>query len=175
MHLYFQLPIGNEALELEVTLPGEGRDRVFRVNIKWVEQVSHQKTSRLKKTGSFGTNWSVNKAMSFDTASTFGTNQSVWIKKSYVFFRFDSREFQVFLLFYLRYSLSLCYFWWCESIINIIFVSFLQVSLYALEEALEGRIRQIPFNAIQALDVVMRHLVNAFTIIFYLRFKSSLL
>lgn len=36
----------------------------------------------------------------------------------------------------------------------------IQVSLYALEEALEGRIRQIPFNAIQALDVVMRHLVS---------------
>ncbi|QQP41624.1 Argonaute1, partial [Caligus rogercresseyi] len=33
-----------------------------------------------------------------------------------------------------------------------------QVSLYALEEALEGRSRQIPFDAIQALDVVMRHL-----------------
>ena len=33
-----------------------------------------------------------------------------------------------------------------------------QVSLYALEEALEGRTRQIPFDAIQALDVVMRHL-----------------
>jgi len=64
------LPIGNDAVELEVTLPGEGRDRVFRVAIKWAEQVS----------------------------------------------------------------------------------------LYALEEALEGRTRQIPFNAIQALDVVMRHL-----------------
>ena len=35
---------------------------------------------------------------------------------------------------------------------------FEQVSLYALEEALEGRTRQIPFDAIQALDVVMRHL-----------------
>jgi hypothetical protein len=44
-----------------------------------------------------------------------------------------------------------------------------------LEEALEGRIRQIPFNAIQALDVVMRHLVNAFTIIFNLQIKGSLL
>merc|ERR1719195_2614717 len=33
-----------------------------------------------------------------------------------------------------------------------------QVSLYALEEALEGRTRQIPVDAIQALDVVMRHL-----------------
>ena len=33
-----------------------------------------------------------------------------------------------------------------------------QVSLYALEEALEGRTRQIPFDAIQAMDVVMRHL-----------------
>jgi hypothetical protein len=63
----------------------------------------------------------------------------------------------------------------CESIINICFVLFLQVSLYALEEALEGRIRQIPFNAIQALDVVMRHLVNTFTIMFNLRFKGSLL
>lgn len=33
-----------------------------------------------------------------------------------------------------------------------------QVSLFALEEALEGRSRQIPFDTIQALDVVMRHL-----------------
>lgn len=33
-----------------------------------------------------------------------------------------------------------------------------QVSLYALEEALEGRTHQIPYDAIQALDVVMRHL-----------------
>ena len=57
-------------MELEVTLPGEGKDRVFRVAIKWVAQVS----------------------------------------------------------------------------------------LYALEEALEGRTRQIPFDAIQAMDVVMRHL-----------------
>jgi len=64
------LPIGNEQVDLEVTLPGEGRDRVFRVAIKWVAQVS----------------------------------------------------------------------------------------LYALEEALEGRARTIPFDAVQALDVVMRHL-----------------
>ncbi len=34
------LPIGNEQVDLEVTLPGEGRDRVFRVAIKWVAQVS---------------------------------------------------------------------------------------------------------------------------------------
>ena len=33
-----------------------------------------------------------------------------------------------------------------------------QISLYTLEEALEGRTRQIPYEAIQALDVVMRHL-----------------
>lgn len=33
-----------------------------------------------------------------------------------------------------------------------------QVSLYGLEEALEGRTRQIPYEAILALDVVMRHL-----------------
>ncbi|KAE8750333.1 Argonaute 1 [Frankliniella occidentalis] len=64
------LPIGNDRVELEVTLPGEGKDRVFRVNIKWVAQVS----------------------------------------------------------------------------------------LFALEEALEGRTRQIPYDAILALDVVMRHL-----------------
>merc|ERR1719422_1414325 len=64
------LPIGSDAVELEVTLPGEGKDRVFRVSMKWAAQVS----------------------------------------------------------------------------------------LYALEEALEGRTRQIPFDAIQALDVVMRHL-----------------
>ena len=64
------LPIGNEPVDLEVTLPGEGKDRVFRVNMKWVAQVS----------------------------------------------------------------------------------------MYALEEALEGRTRKIPNDAIQALDVVMRHL-----------------
>ncbi len=64
------LPIGNEQVDLEVTLPGEGKDRVFRVTMRWVAQVS----------------------------------------------------------------------------------------LYALEEALEGRTRTIPFDAIQALDVVMRHL-----------------
>lgn len=33
-----------------------------------------------------------------------------------------------------------------------------KVSLYGLEEALEGRTRQIPYEAILALDVVMRHL-----------------
>ncbi|XP_063702172.1 protein argonaute-2 isoform X1 [Culicoides brevitarsis] len=64
------LPIGNDRLELEVTLPGEGKDRVFRVTLKWVAQVS----------------------------------------------------------------------------------------LFNLEEALEGRTRQIPYDAILALDVVMRHL-----------------
>eukprot|EP00094_Tigriopus_californicus_P002468 TCALIF_02385-PA protein Name:"Similar to Ago2 Protein argonaute-2 (Mus musculus)" AED:0.07 eAED:0.07 QI:0/0/0/0.5/1/1/2/0/1061 len=71
-HLYSRepLPIGKEPVDLEVTLPGEGKDRVFRVSIKWVAQVS----------------------------------------------------------------------------------------LYDLEEALEGRTRTIPFDAIQALDVVMRHL-----------------
>ena len=57
-------------MQLEVQLPGEGRDRVFKVSIKWVSQVS----------------------------------------------------------------------------------------LLALEEALEGRTYDIPFDAIQALDVVMRHL-----------------
>ncbi|GAB6018873.1 argonaute 1 [Chamberlinius hualienensis] len=64
------LLIGRDRVELEVTLPGEGKDRVFRVAVKWVAQVS----------------------------------------------------------------------------------------LYALEEALEGRSRTIPMDAIQALDVVMRHL-----------------
>ena len=33
-----------------------------------------------------------------------------------------------------------------------------QVSLLALEEALEGRVGAIPYDAVQALDVVMRHL-----------------
>lgn len=35
-----------------------------------------------------------------------------------------------------------------------------QVSLYALEEAMEGRGQQqhIPMDAVQALDVVMRHM-----------------
>lgn len=57
-------------VELEVTLPGEGRDRVFKVAIKWLSQIS----------------------------------------------------------------------------------------LYTLEEALEGRARRIPECAVEALDVIMRHL-----------------
>jgi len=64
------LPIGRDKIELEVTLPGEGKDRLFRVAIKWVTQVN----------------------------------------------------------------------------------------LNLLEEALEGSLRQIPADAIQALDVVLRHL-----------------
>ncbi|GAV05888.1 hypothetical protein RvY_15950-2 [Ramazzottius varieornatus] len=34
------LPIGKEKRELEVTLPGEGKDRVFQVAIKWMAKVS---------------------------------------------------------------------------------------------------------------------------------------
>lgn len=70
MYTRDDLPIGRDKVELEVTLPGEGKDRVFRVAIKWVSQVS----------------------------------------------------------------------------------------LNTLEEALEGNLRSIPMDAIQALDVVMRHL-----------------
>ncbi|XP_076338021.1 protein argonaute-2-like isoform X1 [Tachypleus tridentatus] len=70
MYTRDDLPIGKDKVDLEVTLPGEGKDRVFRVSIKWIAQVS----------------------------------------------------------------------------------------LYALEEALQGRSRTIPVDAIQALDVVMRHL-----------------
>ncbi|CAL8297413.1 unnamed protein product [Lota lota] len=64
------LPIGREKVELEVTIPGEGKDRSFKVAIKWVSIVS----------------------------------------------------------------------------------------LQALHEALTGRLPNIPFETIQALDVVMRHL-----------------
>ncbi|KAF0286701.1 Protein argonaute-2 [Amphibalanus amphitrite] len=64
------LPIGKDKMDLEVTLPGEAKDRVFHVSIRWEAQVS----------------------------------------------------------------------------------------LYELEEALEGRQRAIPTDAVQALDVVMRHL-----------------
>jgi eukaryotic translation initiation factor 2C len=31
--------IGTDPVELEVTLPGEGKDRVFRVTMKWTAQV----------------------------------------------------------------------------------------------------------------------------------------
>ncbi|XP_039253846.2 protein argonaute-2-like [Styela clava] len=34
------LPIDNQKLEVEVTLPGEGKDRTFRVAIKWCARVS---------------------------------------------------------------------------------------------------------------------------------------
>lgn len=57
-------------MELELTLPGEGKDRIFKVSIRWIEQVS----------------------------------------------------------------------------------------FVALEDVLEGRSQKIPLNAMQALDVVMRHL-----------------
>ena len=33
-----------------------------------------------------------------------------------------------------------------------------QVSLSLLEEAMEGRIRTIPFESVQAMDVILRHL-----------------
>ena len=42
-----------------------------------------------------------------------------------------------------------------------------QVSLYALDEALEGKNQQIPLDAVQALDVVMRHL-SSMTYVSYL-------
>ena len=70
MYTRDDLPIGRDKIELEVTLPGEGKDRLFRVAIKWVDRVN----------------------------------------------------------------------------------------LNLLEDALEGSLRTIPMDAIQALDVVMRHL-----------------
>uniref|UniRef100_A0A8C5RFZ6 Argonaute RISC catalytic component 2 n=1 Tax=Laticauda laticaudata TaxID=8630 RepID=A0A8C5RFZ6_LATLA len=36
------LPIGRDKVELEVTLPGEGKDRIFKVAIKWMSVVSLQ-------------------------------------------------------------------------------------------------------------------------------------
>ncbi|VDM67263.1 unnamed protein product, partial [Strongylus vulgaris] len=33
-----------------------------------------------------------------------------------------------------------------------------QVSLSTLEDAMEGRVRQVPFEAVQAMDVILRHL-----------------
>lgn len=65
-----QLPIGKERVEIEVILPGEAKERTFKVSIKWVARVS----------------------------------------------------------------------------------------LKALDQALEGRLSLIPYDSIQALDVVMRHL-----------------
>lgn len=70
MYTKDDLPIGKDKVEFEVTLPGEGKDRVFRLTLKWVAKVS----------------------------------------------------------------------------------------LYALEDALQGVSRTIPPETIQALDVVMRHL-----------------
>ena len=42
------LPIGSDAVELEVTLPGEGKDRVFRVTMKWAAQVGLNLQYRLE-------------------------------------------------------------------------------------------------------------------------------
>lgn len=33
-----------------------------------------------------------------------------------------------------------------------------QVSLSLLEEAMEGRVRSIPYDSVQAMDVILRHL-----------------
>lgn len=49
-----------------------------------------------------------------------------------------------------------------------------KVSLYALEEALEGRSRTIPLDVIQALDVVMRHLPSM-TYVSFTHFHTFLL
>lgn len=40
MYTRDDLPIGRDKMELEVTLPGEGKDRVFRVAIKYVARVN---------------------------------------------------------------------------------------------------------------------------------------
>lgn len=37
-------------------------------------------------------------------------------------------------------------------------VRYWQVSLSALEDAMEGRVRQVPFESVQAMDVILRHL-----------------
>ena len=34
------LPIGNERVDFEVTIPREGKDRIFKVSIKWLAIVS---------------------------------------------------------------------------------------------------------------------------------------
>ena len=33
-----------------------------------------------------------------------------------------------------------------------------QISLFGLEEALQGKVREIPVDAIMAVDIIMRHL-----------------
>jgi len=38
--IYLFIYLGKDAVELEVTLDGEGKDRVFRVSIKWHAQVN---------------------------------------------------------------------------------------------------------------------------------------
>ena len=39
--VYLFIYLGKDAVELEVTLDGEGKDRVFRVSIKWHAQVNN--------------------------------------------------------------------------------------------------------------------------------------
>ncbi|MEQ2251867.1 argonaute 1 [Ilyodon furcidens] len=34
------LPIGSEKVDFEVTIPGEGKDRIFKVSIRWLAKVS---------------------------------------------------------------------------------------------------------------------------------------
>lgn len=58
--------------------------------------------------------------------------------------------------FFLR-LVSRLYVFMKSMVLNCMFFC-VQVSLFGLEEALEGRTRQIPYEAILALDVVMRHL-----------------
>lgn len=40
MYTKEDLPIGRDRVELEVTLPGEGKDRIFRITIKYIGQVN---------------------------------------------------------------------------------------------------------------------------------------
>lgn len=85
------LPIGNDRVELEVTLPGEGKDRVFHVAIKWLAKVSLYALEEALE-GMF---------LSLDSLPSLSNN------------------------------------------LDLIYI---------------GRTRTIPLDAIQALDVVMRHL-----------------
>lgn len=42
MYTAHPLPIGRDRVDMEVTLPGEGKDQTFKVSIQWVSVVSLQ-------------------------------------------------------------------------------------------------------------------------------------
>ncbi|RLU15589.1 hypothetical protein DMN91_012583 [Ooceraea biroi] len=190
----------------QVTLPGEGKDRVFRVLIKWVSQVSlfaleealEGRTRQIPYDAILALDVVMRHLPSmtytpvgrsfFSTPDGYyhplGGGREVWFGFHQSPLHLDLQQVAVLLERQewrpVVSQLLAVWGWYLHNrhmhllnqwkrqvtlpgegkdrVFRVLIKWVSQVSLFALEEALEGRTRQIPYDAILALDVVMRHL-----------------